>query len=60
MVVAEAADAVVVERLEVAADAAVILETAVWCLHHLVRTTAAGDLAHFQLPSSSGREMPGG
>ena len=60
VIVAEAADAVVVEWLEVATDAAVVLETSVWCLRYLTSTAAAGDLGHFQLPSSSSGEMPCG
>ena len=59
VVVAEAPDAVVVEGLEAATDAAVVLETAVGGLLHLP-TTAAGNLAHFQLPASPGGEVQHG
>ena len=44
VVVAEAPDAVVVEGLEAATDATVVLETAVRGLHHLPPTTTTGNL----------------
>ena len=45
VVVAEAPDAVVVEGLEAATDATVVLETAIRGLHHLPPTTTTGNLA---------------
>ena len=60
LVVAEAADPVVVEGLEAAADAAVVLETAVRGLDYVLLTTGARDLGDLQLPGSPGGEVEDG